>query len=284
MKGAFVPIDLDTPAVTQETSAKRVNAAKQEDPAKHEATVKQLYQDEKVAENYIANRFTWAWSRLLHERQIAVLNALLRNSRLSSALELAPGPARIAPDLVGLRSGLMVEASPQMIEVATRRIVEHHLEKVWEIQKGNAFDLTSLSRTFDLAFTFRFIRHFEAEERKRLYSEIHRRLNPSGLLVFDVVNKPVRRKLDARAKPHSGEALPVYDITYTRDELTAEMNAAGFEVVALYEVIRHFTLQAWLSYRVGHRLPGLAWPLVKALELLPTSNPLEWVAICRKLG
>jgi SAM-dependent methyltransferase len=253
-------------------------------PAQHEDSVKSLYQNEKVAENYIQNRFAWAWSRLLHETQVRVLNDAIEKNRIETALELAPGPARIAPDLKGIRAGIMVEASEPMIDVARRRIDAKGLGGVWDIRHGNAFDLAPLGRTFDFAFTFRFIRHFQADDRKRLYAQIAGRLNPSGLLVFDVVNRPVREKLDAKEKPAQGENLPVYDATYTAEEFRDEMRANGFEVTALHESIRHFDAQSWLSYHVGPRLPGVAWGLVKALEALPARNPLEWVAVCRKMG
>lgn len=251
--------------------------------AQKEESVKSLYQDDKVAENYIKERFSWAWSRLLHETQVRVLNQVLREHHLETALELAPGPARIAPDLRGLKSGLMVEASEPMIEVARRRLAAKGLDRIWEIRHGNAFDLASVERKFDFAFTFRFLRHFEDGDRQRLYREIAGRLNPSGWLVFDVVNRPVRERLDARQAPSQG-ALPVFDVTYTAEEFRREMAANGFEVVELHEVIRHIDVQSWLSCTVGPRSSWLAWNLVRLMEMVPTPNPLEWVAVCRKTG
>lgn len=251
-------------------------------PAQHEESVKQLYQSQKVAENYIQNRFAWAWSRLLHETQVRILNELILSRKPQKVLEVAPGPARIAPDLRGVVSGVMVEASQPMIEVARSRLLQHGLEKIWDVRHGNAFSLGQVGQTFDFAFTFRFIRHFEENDRKRLYKELAARLNPSGLLVFDVVNKPVRMKLDAQAPPTVGENLPVYDVSYTAAEFREEMRANGFEVVSLHEVVRHFSAQAWLSYTFGPRLPGFAWRAVRVCESIPTPNPLEWVAVCRK--
>ncbi len=251
-------------------------------PAQHEESVKKLYQNQTVAENYIQNRFAWAWSRLLHESQVRILNDLIREKKPQSVLEVAPGPARIAPDLQGVVSGVMVEASQPMIEVAKSRLAQHGLEKIWDVRHGNAFGLGAVGQTFDFAFTFRFIRHFEENDRKRLYREMAARLNPSGHLVFDVVNKPVRKKLDAKAPPTAGENLPVFDVSYTADELREEMRSNGFEVVALHEVVRHFSTQAWLSYTLGPRLPGIAWQAVRLFESIPTPNPLEWVAVCRK--
>jgi len=253
-------------------------------PAQHEESVKRLYQDEGVAQSYIKDRFAWAWGRLLHQRQVRILDDLIEEHKFQKVLEVAPGPARIAPDLTRVTSGVMVEASEQMIQVARQRLAERGLGGVWEVRHGNAFDLSGLSQTFDFAFTFRFIRHFEEGDRTRLYRELAGRLNPSGILVFDVVNKTVRAELDARDPPRTGDSLPVHDVSYTAQEFREEMQANGFEVLALHEVIRHFGLQSRLSYAIGPRLPALAWHSVRLLEKVPARNPLEWVAVCRKLG
>lgn len=250
-------------------------------PAQKEETVKSLYRDDKVAESYIKNRFAWAWSRLLHETQVRVLNDVIRQFGFQTALELAPGPARIAPDVQGLQSGVMVEASKPMIDVARRRLTEKGLDQVWEIHHGNAFELAPLGRTFDFAFTLRFIRHFEEGDRSRLYREIAGRLNSSGVLVFDVVNRPVRERLDAKAKP-SPDSLRVFDAMYTAEDFRREMAANGFEVLKLREVVRHMGVQSWLSYRLGPKLTRLTWSLVCAIDKVPTRNPLEWVAVCSK--
>jgi SAM-dependent methyltransferase len=271
--------------------------------------VKALYQDTKVAEDYIQDRFTWSWSRLLHDRQVRILNETIRKHGIRRALELAPGPARLSTQVEGLERGLAVEASAEMLEVARRRVKEKGLEKVWELREGNAFDLSSVEETFGLVYTFRFVRHFAVEERERLYREILARLEPSGLLVFDVVNRPVterlRAKKDGRARQSRGEdarreepgderaenagageyqSLPVYDALYTEDELRAEMDAAGFDVVSLRPILRHFELQAWISYRGDARLRALSNLVVRLLEAVPGGAPLEWVAVVRKRG
>ena len=250
-------------------------------PARHEDSVRKLYEDRAVAESYIRQRFATAWSRLLHETQVRVLNDLIAAHRFRNALELAPGPARLAPDLRGIRFGVMVEASEAMLSAARTRLRSRGLENTWEVRPGNAFDLTGLDRTFDFAFTFRLIRHFTLPDRARLYEQIRNRLNPGGYLVFDAVNTVVRSRLDARAPPPR-DALPVYDVTYTAAELGAEMRAHGFEVVMLRDAVRRFDIQSWLSYKLGPRFPSLAWHAVRILENVPSSQPLEWVAVCRK--
>ncbi len=275
--------------------------------ARHESSVKTLYQDTKVAEDYIQDRFTWSWSRLLHDRQVRILNATIRKHGIRQALELAPGPARITTQVAGIERGVAVEASAEMLAVARRRIREKGLEKVWEFREGNAFDLSSVEETFGLVYTFRFIRHFADEERERLYREILSRLAPSGLLVFDVVNRPVTEELranrharasqtpqrgtgreesadrdTAKTDPVEYRSLPVYDALYTEDEFRAEMDAFGFDVVSMRPILRHFDLQAWISYRGDKRLRPLSSLAVRFLEVMPGGAPLEWVAIVRK--
>lgn len=252
--------------------------------AMQESTVKALYQDTAVSEKYIQDRFTWAWSRHLHRTQVAALNALIGEHRFASILEVAPGPARLTTDLVGVQSGVMVEASEAMLSVARDRLKQRGLSAIWDVRHGNAFELDALGRTFDFAYTFRFIRHFEERDRRRLYAQLAGRLNLRGLLVFDVVNRPTREAVDRKYGGAPKTELPVYDVTYLESEFRAEMAANGFEVLSMKPVLRCFLLQAALSYKLQSRIPALADGLVKALEYVPAKNPLEWIAVCRKIS
>ena len=166
--------------------------------------------------------------------------------------------------------------------------------------------MSSIEETFGLVYTFRFIRHFELEERKRLYREILARLEPSGILVFDVVNRPVTERLRAKdisrtndpiassdnesdddaKRNDSGEyeSLPVYDVLYTEEEFRAEMDQCGFDVVSMHPVLRHFELQSWISYRGDTRIRPLSSLIVRSLEAMPGGAPLEWVAVVKKRG
>ena len=266
--------------------------------------MKTLYQDSKVAEDYIRNRFTWSWSRLLHDRQLRILNETIKKHGIQGALELAPGPARLTTQVEGLQRGVAVESSVEMLEVARGRIKETGLDNRWDFREGNAFDLSSIEETFGLVYTFRFIRHFALEERERLYSEILARLEPSGIFVFDVVNRPVTERLRARRSSHTGDAsdngsddngsdstdseeyesLPLYDALYTEDEFRVEMDGFGFDVVSMHPILRHFDLQAWISYGGDTRIRPLSNLIVRCLEMMPGGAPLEWVAVVRKRG
>ena len=253
--------------------------------AKQEPDVRKLYEDEKVAEDYVQDRFQQAWSRLLHRTQVNCVNHLIAQSDFKRVLEVAPGPARLTAEIDGVRNGTLVEASAEMIEVA-----RHNLEKAgkydsWNLCHGNAFELNRLGKSFDFVFTFRFIRHFETQDRFRLYEQFHSVLEPGGTLCFDVVNDISRARVDAQeAKDddQNSKELSVYDVTYSDASFRAEMDQAGFEVVAMHPTIRHMAAQSWVSHKIGPRIEALASILVSGLELIPSANPLEWVAVCRK--
>jgi SAM-dependent methyltransferase len=182
-----------------------------------------------------------------------------------------------------VRHGLMLDNSEAMLTLARRRLVAAGLQEAWKVQRGNAFDLAELQRQFDFIYTFRFIRHFQLEERVRLYSNIWTYLRPGKLLIFDVVNRVVRQQLDARQPQKMEGELAVYDETYTPVIFCQEMKAHGLEVVRLVPVVAHFSLQGWISYRLDRHFPILSDTLVRALEKVASSQPLEWIAVCKKL-
>lgn len=254
----------------------------QRQTADTEANVAPLYQDAAVAESYIQKRFSYSWQRLLHLRQIAAVQEVLSRTGSARILELAPGPARIAVDLDGVREGTMVEFSREMIEVAQKRLSDRGLLHKWKILNGNAFDLSGVPGGFDFVYTFRFIRHFQIQDRERLYGQIAGKLRAGGLLVFDVVNRPLRERLDA-GKQAGSDALPVFDALFTEAEFRAEMSRNGFEVETMAPLLRWFGLQSWLSGKLDDVAPAISSSLVNGMERLPSRNPLEWIAVCRKV-
>lgn len=248
-------------------------------PVQDEQHVTSLYDDAAVATTYLQMRFQHAWSRLLHQRQVAVINRVIRRYQPTTVLELAPGPARLATDIQGVRQGVMIESSAEMLAVARQRLRRAGLEGVWQFRQQNAFDLEAQPCPCDLLYTFRFLRHFRADERARLYRGIKACLKPGGLFMLDVVNHHVRQRLEATRSSEAEPTFDIYDVTYSRDEFHRELEAAGFTVLAMQPVLRAFALQSWLSYTGDHRAPIVTNLLVHLLEHLPSRHPLEWVAV-----
>jgi SAM-dependent methyltransferase len=254
----------------------------QESEAQDESGVASLYQDTAVAATYMRKRFSHSWSQLLHQSQVAAINRVIHQYQPATILELAPGPARIATDLQGIRHGSMIEYSEPMLALAKQRLAMAGLDAVWQILHYNAFDIQALHYQCDLLYTFRFLRHFETPERARLYHGIHASLKPGGLFMLDVVNRRVRQLLDAKMSNSSNDELKVYDVTYTPREFQREMETYGFSVISMIPVIRKFELQSWLSYAFDHRSPRFSKLIIQILEFLPSKNPLEWIALSRK--
>jgi len=253
------------------------------DEACEEQSVAGLYQNTEVAETYVDKRFTLSWSQLLHETQAVQVNRVIRESQPEMVVEVAPGPARLTTEIRGIQKGVLIEYSQEMLVQAKQRLGAAGLSSLWEVRHGNAFDLEKQHIQCHFLFTFRFIRHFKREDRGRLYRGIHACLRSQGLLMFDVVNRTVRQKLDAKRRTKSAGELDVYDATYSADEFNQEMNDHGFEVLSLVPVIRHFSFQSWISYTLDHRIGKGSRALVCLIECLPSANPLEWIALCRKV-
>src|SRR5689334_15570401 len=102
--------------------------------AQEEASVKTLYEDFDVAEEYVKQRFGHAWGKLLHRTQAAAVNQVIRQGRIENVFEIAPGPARLATELKGVRRGLMLDNSAAMLAVAQRRLQSAGLAHLWELQ------------------------------------------------------------------------------------------------------------------------------------------------------
>jgi predicted O-methyltransferase YrrM len=252
--------------------------------ADEKSSVAAIYEQESIARSYLEKRMQFSWQRMLHRKQVALLNAVIKRHQPACVLEVAPGPARLATGLRGVEQGIMVENSQEMVAIAQERLRQHGLAGVWQVRKGDAFSLGQSIRegAANLVYTFRFLRHFRTAEREHLYNELYKSLAPSGLLVFDVVGAVVRGRVEARNKQRADGEIAIYDVSYSAAEFRREMRNNGFDTLDLVPILRHFDIQSWISYKGDDVLPRLSEWLVNAIELIPAREPLEWVAVCRK--
>ena len=260
-------------------------AGERQNLANSEADVSRLYKNRETAKNYVEKRLTYSWQRLLHDRQVSAINRIIQEYGPENVLEIAPGPARLTTDIVGIANGALVEYSKEMLNIAKERLKAKGLSDLWTIIHGNAFELSHIGElrdVFDFIYTFRFIRHFRKQDRARLYEEIRAKLRPGGHLMVDVVNRVIRRKLDMKAdKPPEG-TLAVYDATFTKRSFALEMQQNGFHVLFMEPILHYYPLQSFLSYKLDDIVPTVIMRLVSALEHIPSRQPLEWVALCRR--
>ncbi len=248
------------------------------------ASVAAVYEKHAIARSYLDKRLQFSWQRFLHQRQVTALQQVIATYRPARALELAPGPARLAVHLTGVR-GVMVENSEEMVAIARERLQSAGLADSWELRTGDAFQLEKVlgGQLFEFAYTFRFIRHFHRLERERLYEKLRAHIAERGLLMFDVVSSHVRALVLAKqgGQPAPGE-IAIHDASYTAQSFAEEMDRNGFEVLSLEPVLQQFQIQSFISYKLDDVAAPLSAWLVRALERFPSAAPLEWVALCRK--
>ena len=234
--------------------------------------LKKYYQDEDRVDSYVDTRFQNARGRVIHRNQVATINQVIQSRGIQQALELAPGPGRATRDIQGLKEGIALDASPQMLAEASQWVDGN----IWDLQEGDIFDL-DLGRKFPLIFSLRFIRHLKEEQRKIVFSRVRDHLKENGLFLFDapniVVELPIRK-----AKPH---LFPVYDKLWSEKELISELEDAGFAVESLVGIMKHHGVQRIISKLTEKMFLSAGTALVSALDTIPSRNPLEWMVVCR---
>lgn len=240
--------------------------------------IRRAYRDEDVAREYIGTRFEEPLGALLHKRQVAAVRRLVEHHSPARVLELAPGPARLTRDLAPriAGAGVAVDASLQMLEEARRRLRAAGTEHRWRFVQADAFQLP-LRGPFDLAYSFRLIRHFAEADRRRLYGELHRVMRPGARLVFDAVNESVSAPLRQR----NPEEYRHYDALLTADGVRRELGECGFEVETLVGVQHRVEILGRLQTLVAPRSRTIARGLM-ALVDRSGGEPLEWIVTCRR--
>ncbi len=234
-----------------------------------------FYQDRDVVGSYLKRRTAQPLNSLLHRRQVAFLNRVVAERRTTRVLEIAPGPARLTAELEFAGKGIAVDASPQMLAVARDRLRGRPGE--WLIARSDAFQLPIADHSVDLVYAVKFIRHFQRDDRTRLYAQIRRVLRPGGVFVMDAQNRAI-------SLPHREqkglETYPIYDVLYELPELIGELQAEQFRVARIDGLVKHFAIQWRLNWLRHLKLTALASALVRAVELLPSRAPSTWMVLC----
>lgn len=238
------------------------------------AKIGKYYQRKDVAKNYISERFIQPIYAFEHEKQFEAINSVIEKRGLKKILEIAPGPARLTREIKS--NGIALEYSSEMIKQAKQNMANSHYS--WKIVKGDAFKMKFPPKSFDMVFTFRFIRHFEMMQREMLYSGIRKVLKPGGYLVFEALNKKKHsfiRKLVGKDKYF------IYDALYELGDISAELESNGFEIVEAKPVLNHFFIQYAISRLSISKGNSLGKKIIGLIEKF-TGQPFGWVIICRK--
>lgn len=240
--------------------------------------LKRHYENPELVSGYIESRFKQPLFKLLHDSQVRSVNQCIRDEAARNILELAPGPARVSAEIVGFDRGVMVDNSEEMLCLAENRLKNAGVESKWTIIRSDLFDFHPTG-SFDLIYTFRFLRHLQEDERKELLRRIRSWLKIGGFLIFDAVNEAVSKPLRER----NPEAYKVYDVLFTKEDLVEELKECGLKISSLRSVQCSFAVQAWLDRLAQKGLRKIVEPLMRALERDDAPAPLEWIVLCQRI-
>jgi ubiquinone/menaquinone biosynthesis C-methylase UbiE len=241
--------------------------------------VQGYYRDGTVVDQYLRRRTAQPLNGFLHRCQVCFLTRALRERAPAQVLEIAPGPARLTAELELPPSTVVVDTSAEMLAVARRRLRARG--RGYTLLQGDAFTLPFASRSFDFVCALKLIRHFQIDDRRRLYAEILRVLKPGGAFTLDAQNRAV-------SLPHRQrkglESYPVYDVLYDPAELVAELETAGFRILRLKGMVKHFAVQRRLNRLRRFGLAGAGSALIRIVEHIPSKAPSTWMVLSEARG
>ncbi|MFI5396476.1 MAG: class I SAM-dependent methyltransferase [Candidatus Binatia bacterium] len=246
-------------------------------PIDHPADLKEYYQDREVVGAYMQRRTGEPLNGVLHRRQVGFLNRTVAQRSPDAVLEIACGPGRLTAAMQGVRFGVAIDASPAMLETAQRQM--NGQAAGWSFLRSDAFVLPFRSESFDVVYTLRFVRHFQLDDRQRLYAEVRRVLRPQGIFVVDAMSREVSYPYRLR---RGLEHYPIYDALYRQDEIEAELQAAGLRAIEVEGILKHTSLQRPLNRLRRLRLGWLATALISILEYVPSRQPSAWMIVGEK--
>lgn len=245
---------------------------------KGEEVLKKRWNNSQTAENYFDKRFEHPVWNFMHRKESAIVNLFILKLKPEKILDFATGPARVAKELKNFKNGWAIDYSEEMLKVAQKELLGKGSN--WQIEKQDAFSLSFPSAFFDIVVSFRFLRHFEAKDRKRLYWEVNRVLKNGGLFIFEALNKGMSSFL-FRPQFTGAADKSLYDELYTPEELEKELKQNGFSLVKLFPNVCHGKFYFYLSKILGRQTKLLFW-IFSLLERIGLSKCFQWEVVAKK--
>ncbi len=233
--------------------------------------VTDFYQDDAHARQYLKRRMGNLTGRFRHSRQIDLINKVIQENQLKTALEIACGPGRITHNIKGIEKGVAVDTSGSMIDIARGNISNAS----WSFCISDAFKM-AVTDQFDLVLTMRFVWHFPLSERTQFYKIIHKCLTPDGFFVFDALTTNQFVFTPAQSQMYE-ERYP--KISFLIDELQTH----GFQVCSTMGYLNHPNLQHFMA-KVGDvtRIKRPVLAILHSLEEIRSIDSEEYIIVCRK--
>lgn len=202
--------------------------------AKGYHNIKKYYQDQEIAQSYHTNRFIQYPGNcydIMERSSVNVIMGQVFKNRKDDLLimDIACGDGRIVQEDLRWGKCIAIDSSTSMLEVVRQRFKN---EKNLELRQCDFFE-DDIDQKFDVITVFRYIRHYNGAQRRKLYYKIKNCLKEDGILIFDVCN--IRYSMEDRRKA-GWEGFHIYDVFWTETSIKEELIECGFHINYLLPV------------------------------------------------
>lgn len=242
-------------------------------PFAAEREVRERYFSTAKANEYDAKHFSDFVGRQRNERQIAIVDSMLKRIKPPFVVDIGAGTGRLSFSLKNVPKMIATDSSEEMLSVARKRAGPNQ-----ECIKADAFRLPFESGTVPCIMTSRLVWHFDANTRKRFYAEVKRALVNGGHFILDAPNARAGKVFFRTT--FSGEPSPGTQ-RWAKSDLVNELSQNGFRVIKLQGLVYGAPVVRALT-RLSNKSPRLANNLFKTNERMRLFQPSEWFVLCQK--
>ena len=191
------------------------------------------------------DEFKEIYRQIRNETLLDIINQRYKNSEPIRVLEIGCGTGMTITflasacnnmDLQGLDfSHTMLSQAYQKLDVSDRK---------FELVQGNVFDLPFDNNSFDVVYSTRFIHQFNQEEKKIIYKEMERIIQPGGLTITEFYTRHGKLLRNLRGEKEN----PLHYQCPTESEV-CDLTAGSFKkwpvrMIGLRAVYKMFGMQA----------------------------------------
>ena len=211
--------------------------------------IKEYYQNQEIAQDYNYNRFIQYPGNCYDIMERASINIILGQILKDKVgkidiLDIACGDGRIVQEDIKWGACTAIDSSVEMLNIVRDRFqTENNL-----ITRQCDFLVDELPDKYDVVTTFRYIRHYDGYQRKKIYQKVRNALRDGGILIFDVCN--IEYSMEDRKKA-GWKGFNIYDVFWTEETIRNEMGENGFDVAYLLPVEIKSINQGPVSWTIG---------------------------------
>lgn len=196
--------------------------------------IKKYYQDQEIAESYNTNRFIQYPGNCYDIMERSSINVIMGQTFKNRSddfviLDIACGDGRIVQEDLRWGTCVAIDSSASMLNVVRKRFPN---KNNLELRQCDFFE-DNIKQKFDVITAFRYIRHYDGRQRRKIYSKIKNCLKEDGILIFDACN--IRYSMEDRKKA-GWEEFHIYDVFWTEDSIREELRECGFHIVSLLPI------------------------------------------------